>query len=362
MYKSMKAIARCQPIVIAHRGASGLRPEHTLAAYQLAIEQGADFIEPDLVPTRDGILVARHENAIAILDSNGNINRTNTTTDVFEYPQFRDRLTTKIIDGQAITGWFTEDFTLAELKTINAIERLPELRGTQCDRDKLKILTLEEIINLVKQTERDTGKKIGIYPETKHPTYFAKEGKKLDGTSISLSIEKLLVDTLVANNFTNPEQVFIQSFEVSNLQALKHSIMPKARVDLPLIQLIHNTGSPYDQKIINSNFTYQTLITPQRLNQISTYAAGIGVAKNLIIPVDNNNNLLSPTSLIEDAHFSELLVHTYTLRNENIFLANDYQGNPELEYQRLIELGVDGFFTDFPATGVKAISYSITRD
>jgi glycerophosphoryl diester phosphodiesterase len=345
------------PLIIAHRGASGLRPEHTLAAYRLAIAQGADFIEPDLVPTKDGILVARHENALAILDSDGSINRSNTTTDVFKYPQFQDRLTTKIIDSQTITGWFTEDFTLAELKTINAIQRLPELRGTKYDHHQLKIPTLVEIINLVQQVEQATGKKIGIYPETKHPTYFAKEGKKIDGTLINLSIEKLLIDTLIAQNFTNPKQIFIQSFEINNLQALKYSIMPEAEVDLPLIQLINNTGSPYDQQILNKNLTYQELITPQGLTQIANYAVGIGVDKNLIMPVDKHNNLLSPTYLIQDTHQAGLLVHAYTFRNENIFLANDYQNKAELEYQQLIELGIDGFFTDFPATAKTIISY-----
>ncbi|AFZ33740.1 glycerophosphoryl diester phosphodiesterase [Stanieria cyanosphaera PCC 7437] len=353
----MNKFSYSKPIIIAHRGASGLRPEHTLAAYQLAIEQGADFIEPDLVPTKDGILVARHENALAILHSDGSINRTNTTTDVFKYPQFQNRLTTKIIDGQTITGWFTEDFTLAELKTINAIQRLPELRGTEYDDHQLKIPTLVEIINLVQQVEQATGKKIGIYPETKHPTYFAEEGKKIDGTLINLSIERLLIDTLTAQNFTNPEQIFIQSFEVNNLRALKYSIMPEAGVDLPLIQLINSTGLPYDQQISDNNLTYQDLITPQGLTQIVNYAVGIGVAKNLIMSVDQHNNLLSPTSLIKDAHQAGLLVHAYTLRNENIFLANDYQNKPELEYQQLIELGIDGFFTDFPATAKTVTNY-----
>lgn len=351
----MNQFLSTKPIIIAHRGASGLRPEHTLTAYQLAIEQGADFIEPDLVPTKDGVLIARHENAIAILDSDGSINRTSTTTDVFKYSQFQDRLTTKIIDGQTITGWFSEDFTLAELKTINAIQRLPELRGTQYDH-QLKIPTLREIIDLVKQVEQTTGKKIGIYPETKHPTYFSQEGKKLDGSPINLSIEKLLINTLVQQNFINPKRVFIQSFEISNLQALKNSIMPEAGIDLPLIQLISDTGSPYNQQIQNNNLTYQKMITPQGLKQIATYATGIGVAKNLILPLDRQNNLLTSTSLIQDAHQAGLLVHAYTLRNENIFLPKDYQNRPELEYQALIKLGIDGFFTDFPDMGSKAIA------
>ncbi|MEA5519782.1 glycerophosphodiester phosphodiesterase family protein [Limnoraphis robusta Tam1] len=340
-----------EPIVIGHRGASGERPEHTLEAYKLAIEQGADFIEPDLVSTKDGVLVARHENEIS------------GTTDVSERPEFADRFATKIIDGQEISGWFTEDFTLEELKTLNAKERIPELRGTDFDNDGLKVPTLAEVIDLVKQVEAETGKQIGIYPETKHPTYF---------DSIDLSLEEPLINTLVENEFTDPNRIFIQSFEVGNLQDLHNTIMPEAGVDIPLVQLIGGGGAPYDFIENGDGRTYNDLITPEGLAEIATYADGIGPSKRRIIPavtVDNDANgepddldgdgqitdadrvLGEATSLIDEAHDAGLLVHPYTLRNESVFLASDYNGNPEVEYEQFIQLGADGFFTDFPLTG-----------
>ncbi|MDJ0733020.1 MAG: glycerophosphodiester phosphodiesterase family protein [Nostocaceae cyanobacterium] len=348
------------PIVIGHRGASGERPEHTLAAYKLAIEQGTDFIEPDLVATKDGILVARHENEIS------------RTTDVAERPEFADRQTTKIIDGKEVTGWFTEDFTLTELKTLNARERLPQLRSTEFDNDGLKIPTLSEIIDLVKQVEAETGKKIGIYPETKHPTFFASEGIGLDGEKININLGEKLIETLVAEEFTDPERIYIQSFEVGNLKELNDTIMPNAGVDIPLVQLIGGGGSPYDLAASGDTRTYDDLSTPEGLTEIATYADGIGPSKRRIIPATTVNEnrdaqandvngdgsisdadrvLGEPTSLIEDAHAAGLLVHPYTLRDEGFYLANDYNGNAVREYEQLIELGADGFFTDFPLTG-----------
>lgn len=335
------------PIVIAHRGASGDRPEHTLEAYQRAIAQGADFIEPDLVVSRDGALIARHENAIAAIDAqSGEV--IEATTDVAERSEFADRLTTKTIDGTTITGWFAEDFTLAELKMLNAKERLPELRGTQYDGKGLKIPTLEEIIDLV-QAESKTGRRVGIYPETKHPTYFACEGTFQDGTPINLSLGQLLIETLTAVDFIDPGRIFIQSFETGNLKELRQAIMPEAGIDLPLIQLIGDRGSPYDLTT-SDNRTYADLGTPEGLAEIATYAQGIGPSKRLVLPIDNNA-LLEPTALIRDAHQAGLLVHVYTLRNEAVFLARDYNGNPEAEVRQFIELGVDGYFTDFPRTG-----------
>jgi glycerophosphoryl diester phosphodiesterase len=362
------------PIVIGHRGASGYRPEHTLAAYKLAIADGADFIEPDLVATKDKILIARHENALAILNADGSINRTDTSTDIAERPEFADRLTTKVIDGRTIRGWFTEDLTLAEIKTLKAIERLPDLRGTQYDNDNLQVPTLTEIIDLVKQVEQEIGRKIGIYPETKHPTYFATEGKLLDGTtSINTNLGELLVNTLVANNFTDPKRVFIQSFEVGNLQELNNVLMPAANIDLPLVQLFGGaTQRPYDFVVSGDSRTYGNLATPAGLADIAEYASGIGPSKRLIIPattVDNDGNgqpddlngdgvinesdrvLGTPTTLVKDAHNAGLLVHPYTFRNEDVFLAFDYNGDPKKEYEQFIELGVDGYFTDFPDTG-----------
>ncbi|MBK1987218.1 esterase-like activity of phytase family protein [Sphaerospermopsis aphanizomenoides BCCUSP55] len=362
------------PLVIGHRGASGSRPEHTLESYKLAIADGADFIEPDLVATKDGILIARHENALAILNDDGSVNRTDTSTDIADRPEFADRKTTKVVDGRTITGWFTEDLTLAEIKTLKAIERLPDLRGTEYDNDNLEVPTLTEIIELVKQVEAETGRKIGIYPETKHPTYFATEGTLLDGTTkININLGELLVETLVANDFTDPTRIFIQSFEVGNLQELNDVLMPGASIDLPLIQLFGGaTQKPYDFVVSGDSRTYGDLTTPAELANITEYAAGIGPSKRLIVPsstVDNNGDgqaddlngdgtineadrvLGIPTTLVEDAHDAGLLVHAYTFRNEDVFLASDYNGDPKSEYEQFIELGIDGYFTDFPSTG-----------
>lgn len=360
------------PIVIGHRGASGERPEHTLEAYKLAIERGADFIEPDLVATKDGILVARHENAIAIINPvTGAL--IESTTDVVNRPEFADRLTTKVIDEITITGWFTEDFTLEELKTLNAVERLPNLRSTEFDDDGFKVPTLAEVIDLVKQVENETGRKIGIYPETKHPTYFATEGTLLDGTPININLGKELVDTLVANDFTDPERIFIQSFEVGNLRELNDVLMPQAGIDIPLIQLYGGaTERPYDFIVSGDSRTYGNLTSPEELENVNDYAAGIGPSKRLIVPAqtvdrdgdgqpddlngdgaisDGDRVLGTPTSLVQDAHAANLLVHPYTFRSESFFLASDYNGNPELEYRQFIQLGVDGYFSDFPGTG-----------
>ncbi len=340
------------PIVIGHRGASGDLPEHTLEAYQLAIAQGADFIEPDLVATKDGFLIARHENALAVLNADGSINNTETSTDVHTRPEFANRLTTKTIDGRQVRGWFSEDFTLTEIKTLNAQERLPQLRGTRFNDRSLKVPTLEEVIDLVKQVETQTGRKIGIYPETKHPTFFATEGRKLDGTPININLGQKLVDTLVAKSFTDPSRVFIQSFEVGNLKELKNTIMPAKGVNLPLVQLLGGaTGRPYDFVVSGDSRTYGNLATPTGLAEIATYASGIGPNKRLVVPTDANGNLQAPTQLIQNAHNAGLLVHIYTLRDEGVFLAPNYNGNPEAEVKQFIELGVDGFFTDFPRTG-----------
>ena len=352
------------PIVIGHRGASGERPEHTLEAYKAAIAAGADFIEGgDLVVTKDGVLIARHEPMLAVVNADGSINNTNTSTDIYKHPEFADRKTTKVLDGVSVTGWFAEDFTLAEIKTLSAIERLPALRGTKYDNDGLKIPTLEEIIDLVQQYEKETGKKIGLYPETKHPTYFADKG---------FNTSQLLIDTLVKKGFTDPTRVFIQSFEVSNLKELNDVIMPKAGIDLPLIQLLGNSGAPYDFIAKGDSRTYADLLKPAGLADIAKYATGIGPDKRSIVPastVDRNGDgkpddlngdnqisdadrvLGTPTSLIQNAHSAGLLVHLYTLRNDSFFLASDYQNNPINEFKQFIDLGVDGFFTDFPGTG-----------
>jgi glycerophosphoryl diester phosphodiesterase len=331
-----------EPIVMGHRGASGYRPEHTLAAYQLAIDMGADYIEPDLVSTRDGVLVARHENEIS------------GTTDVAMHPEFAGRRVTKVIDGVNVTGWFTEDFTLAELKTLRARERLPDLRpgNTQFD-GMFEIPTLEEVIQLVQGQSPGRGRDVGIYPETKHPTYF---------DSIGLSMEEPLVSLLHRYGYKGKNaRVFIQSFEVSNLKDLNR--MTK----LPLVQLADAAGRPYDFVVAGDPRTYRDMVTPQGLADIARYADGLGPNKALLIPRDSNNRLLSPTTVVRDAHRVGLEVHPWTFRSESNFLPADFQvGNPAdptflrqhgdaiAEDRLFLSLGIDGFFTDFPDTGVAA--------
>jgi glycerophosphoryl diester phosphodiesterase len=322
------------PIVIGHRGASGYRPEHTLAAYTLAIDMGADYIEPDLVSTKDHVLVARHENDIT------------ATTDVAAHPEFADRRTTKTIDGVSITGWFTEDFTLAELKTLRAKERLPDVRPANTAFDGLyQVPTFQEVIDLAKRA------RVGIYPETKHPTYFR---------SIGLPLEEPLVQALRANGYRGQNApVFIQSFEVGNLQRLNRM------TNVPLVQLIDATGKPYDFVVAGDPRTYADLATPAGLAEIATYADGIGPNKNLIVPRDAQNRLTSPTTLVADAHRAGLLVHPWTFRRENTFLPEDFrQGNPAspfylqatgdfpAELRLFYKLGVDGLFSDNPDVAV----------
>lgn len=354
-----------RPLIIGHRGASGLRPEHTLESYELAIEQGADFIEPDLVSTKDGVLIARHENAIAVRDlETGEISGTTNVADVFP-----DRETTKVIDGADITGWFTEDFTLQEIKQLKARERIPDIRpdSAQFD-DQFEIPTLQEVIDLAKQKSTETGRTIGIYPETKHPTYF---------DSIGLSLEEPLVDLLKANGYDKENSpVFIQSFEVGNLKQLNQLI------EVPLVQLLDAAdialdgtlveNQPYDFVVSGDERTYGDLRTPEGLAEIAEYADGIGPWKRMVVSVqssdlngdgaaddvngdssvdDADKTLTEPTSLVNDAHAAGLLVHPYTFRNEATYLASDYNSNPEQEFEQFFSLGIDGLFTDFPGTG-----------
>jgi hypothetical protein len=371
-YNKLNTLKGQAPIVIGHRGAAGERPEHTLASYQLAIDRGADFIEPDLVVTKDGVLIARHEPFLASLNADGTISG-DTTTDVYKRPEFADRQKTKLVDGSPVTGWFAEDFTLAEIKQIRVVERL-SFRN-QTFNGVYEIPTLDEVIAVVKKSEADTGKKIGIYPETKHPTYFTEK---------DFNTSQLLIDNLVKNKFTDPARVFIQSFEVGNLKDLKTNIMPTAGVNIPLTQLLDATdikldgglieSQPYDFVKSGDNRTYGDLRTPEGLKEIATYADGIGPWKRMIASVkgtDANNDgkaddingdgavndadktLVAPTTLITDAHQAGLLVHLYTLRNEPRYLAADYKGDPEAEVKQYIQLGVDGYFDDFPGTGDK---------
>jgi glycerophosphoryl diester phosphodiesterase len=342
-----RRVDRSEPIVIGHRGASGYLPEHTLAAYYVAIQQGADFIEPDLVITKDGVLVARHENEIG------------GTTDVAQRPEFASRRTTKTIDGVAIAGWFTEDFTLAELKTLRAKERIPATRPANTRFDGMfEVPTFEEVLALVTSVnenrrkladgkERRSVKLLGIYPETKHPTYFQQLG---------LALEEPLVKLLNRYGYNSPrDPVFIQSFETANLQKLAK--MTK----LSLVQLLDAAGKPYDFVVANDPRTYADLAKPAGLQQIAKYAQGIGANKNLIIP-RVQNFLGNPTTLVRDAHELGLIVHGWTFRGENTFLPMEFRSSSDPialgdlagEIKKFLEVGMDGFFTDHPDIGVRA--------
>jgi glycerophosphoryl diester phosphodiesterase len=319
------------PIIIAHRGASGYRPEHTLAAYELAIKLGADYIEPDLVSTKDGVLIARHENEIS------------ETTDIANHAEFAHRQTTKIVDGESKTGWFTEDFTLMELKTLRAKERIPGVRSLNTAYNGLwQIPTLQEIIDLAKSKSAQINRTIGIYPETKHPTYFK---------ALGLALEAPLLTTLAANGYQGANApVFIQSFEVSNLQYLAKN------TDLPLVQLLNDHGKPDDFVINGDRRTYADLATASGLRDIAKYAQAVGVNKNLVIPRDRAGKLGLATSLVRDAHAVGLQVHPWTFRNEDFFLPQDFLGNPQGEYELFFSLGIDGVFSDFPDTAVAVLT------
>ncbi len=313
------------PLVIGHRGACGYKPEHTLASYQLAIDMRADYIEPDLVMTKDKVLVARHENEIS------------GTTDAAE--KFPDRKATKKVDGQDITGWFVEDFTLKEIKTLRAKERL-DFRGHGEDL-KYEIPTFAEVIELVKKESAKQKRKIGIYPEVKHPSYFK---------SIGLPLEKAVVDELKRNGLNKKDSpVIIQSFELTSLKEIK-KLSP-----LPLVFLLDDPGVvPYDHVVAGDTRTYLQMLTPTELKKMKEVLYGIGPHKNYLIPVDKEGHLQSPTPLLKMAHEAGLKVHVYTFRSDKEFLPKDYEGNPEKEYHRFFELGVDGVFSDFPDHAVKA--------
>ncbi len=324
------SLAAAEVVVIAHRGASAERPEHTIAAYTEAIAEGADYIEPDLVMTRDRQLVARHENEIS------------GTTDVAARPQFEDRRTTKIIDGESVTGWFTEDFTLAELKTLRARERLPQLRPASARYDgQFDIPTFDEIIALAKSESQRVGRTIGVYPETKHPTYFR---------AIGLAIEPPLLAALARAGWTTAgSPVFIQSFEPGNLKELKRE------TGVRLIQLIESGRSA-------DGHSYDTMATPAGLAAVARYAYGVGPNKDRIIPRDVTGRLGRITPFVANAHAAGLKVHPWTFRPENYFLPTDFRqgempatrGDLEAEVRAFLRAGIDGLFTDLPAAAVAA--------
>ena len=330
------APAESRPLVIAHRGASGYRPEHTLAAYELGARMGADYVEPDLVSTKDGVLVARHENEIS------------TTTDVASRPEFAARRTTKTIDGAALTGWFTEDFTLAELRTLRAVERIPATRQRNTIYNgRYRVPTLQQVIRLTTRLSRELGRPIGIYPETKHPTYFR---------SIGLPLEGPLVRALRRNRLDDrADRVFVQSFETRNLQRLDR------RLDTRLVQLLGAPATqPYDEVVAGGTRTYAEIATPAGLREVARYAAGVGPSKDYIVPRDPAGRSLAPTSFVGDAHAAGLLVHPYTFRNENTFLPAELRSSPDpaaygyaiAEYRQFFALGIDGVFSDNPDTAL----------
>lgn len=327
------AMSAPAPQVIAHRGASGERPEHTAAAYRLAVEQGADFIEPDLVMTRDGQFVVRHENEIG------------GTTDVADRPEFAARRTAKIIDGQQITGWFTEDFTLAELKTLRARERLPLLRPTNAAHDgQDPILTFDEVVAIARAESVRTGRVIGVAPELKHPSYFA---------GLGLPMEDALVEALQRHDLTGADSaILIQCFEIGALQRLK------ARIDAPLLQLMSVSGGPADRP----DLTYAAMSRPEGLRAVAAYADAVGVETGLILPRDDVARSLPATSLVADAHAAGLRVVVWTFRAENLFLPLERRhGDAPADHGDLTgylkafyALGVDAVFSDFPDTAVAA--------
>lgn len=339
------------PTLIGHRGVPALRPEHTLASYTKAIDDGADIIEPDLVSTKDGVLVARHENAIAILNADGTVHE--ATTDIIDRPEFASRKATKIIDGNVVTGWFTEDLTLAELKTLRARERIPTIRPANVAYNgQFQVPTFQEVIELAKSKSIEKGRTIGVYPETKHPTYFK---------SIGLPLEKRLIDVLALNGWNSRDApVFIQSFEVANLKEIRG--MTTARI----IQLLSSGGRPYDFVAAGANEKrlYVDLVTPAGLKEVATYANGIGPSKDMVIRV-TSGTLATPTALVVNAKAAGLVTHIYTLRPENAFLPgslkkapttdNTARGDSIAEIQTFLQAGVHGFFTDDSAVGQEAI-------
>jgi glycerophosphoryl diester phosphodiesterase len=334
----MIPVAAPSPIVIAHRGASGYLPEHTLESYQLAIALGADFIEPDLVSTQDGVLIARHEPNLT------------DTTNVADLPEFSDRRCTKTIDGVTRTGFYAEDFTLAEIKRLRA--RQSHADRDQSDNDRFEIPTLQEIIELVQQAET-TGRIVGIYPETKHPSYFNELG---------LALEAPLINTLLENGFTDPKRVLIQSFEITNLKDQLPQLMAIAGIHLPLVQLFEEfSQQPYDFVVSGDDRTYGDLIHPDSLQDfVATYASAIGLWKRSFVLTKRVDLEIAPIEcltgevlpVIEAAHAAGLLVHVYTFRNEPHYLLKDYD-NPEAEYDQFFKLGIDGVFSDFPDTAVR---------
>ncbi|MFL5296188.1 MAG: glycerophosphodiester phosphodiesterase [Phenylobacterium sp.] len=323
---------RKKPLVIAHRGASGERPESTLMAFRLAIAEGADFIEPDLVATKDGHLVVRHENEIS------------QTTDIAARKDFENRRTTRQIQGQAVSGWFTEDFTLAELKTLRCRERLPKLRPESARFDGQETVpTYQEVIDLAKAESARLKRTIGTYPEMKHASYF---------TGVGLPLEPRLADILKKNGLAGASApVFIQCFDVLPLKTIM------TMVQTPRIQLMEPNGGPTD-----ATLRYRDMASPTGLKTIAAYANGVGCEWSMVLPTAPDGGLAPATALVGNAHAAGLAVHPWTVRAENAFLPPKLRkgtnpadfGDVDAVYKGLFAAGVDGLFSDFPALAVKA--------
>ncbi len=309
------------PIIIGHRGASGDRPEHTLESYALAVSVGADYVEPDLVSTRDGVLVARHENEIG------------GTTDVAA--KFPERRRTQVIDGDTITGWWTEDLTLAELKTLRARERIAS-RGHAFD-GQFEVPTFDEVLALVRRLGLERGRPVGVYPETKHAAHFRRIGLPLE--------EKLVASLARAGMNRRSAPVFIQSFEVGSLLRLR------PRTPVRLVQLVNVTAAPPDSAALS----FTTMRTPAGLRRVRRYADGIGAAKELILTATADGRVSTPSTLVRDAHAAGLLVHIWTIRSDAPFLPEMWRGDQAAELRAYRAAGVDGVFTDFPANAVQVL-------
>ncbi|KIF01223.1 glycerophosphodiester phosphodiesterase [Streptomyces sp. RSD-27] len=326
------------PLVIGHRGSSGYRPEHTLGSYQLALDLGADVIEQDLVPTKDGHLVCRHENEIG------------GTTDVADHPEFTGRRTTKTVDGVSVTGWFTEDFTLAELRTLRAKERIPAIRQRNTLYDgRWAVPTFEEVLRWADREGRRRGRRVWLHVETKHPTYFR---------GLGLGLEEPLAALLRRYGRDGRDAaVFLQSFEPSSIQRLSRL------VSAPRVVLLSAANTrPWDFETAKDPRTVADLVKPEGLTWIAGFAQGIGPTLDLIVPRDAEGRLATPTTLVRDAHARGLVLHPYTARNENSFLPAEYRkgtdptayGDAFGAFKRYFELGIDAIFTDNPDTGLLA--------
>ncbi|MFD0023246.1 glycerophosphodiester phosphodiesterase [Streptomyces sp. NPDC058382] len=326
------------PTVIGHRGTSGYRPEHTLGSYQLALDMGAHVIEQDLVPTKDGHLVCRHENDIT------------ATTDVSQHPEFANRRTTRTVDGVPLTGWFTEDFTLAELKTLRAVERIPGNRQRNTLYDgRWEIPTFEEVLQWAEREGRRRGKKVWLYVETKHPTYFR---------GLGLGLEERLVKLLRRYDRHRAQSpLILQSFEPTSIQRLAKLVAT------PGVVLLSDAGTqPWDFKANGDPRTTDDLVKPAGLKWISSFARGIGPTLDLIIPKDASGKLTAPTTLVRDAHAQGLVLHPYTMRNENTFLPADFRrgtdpnayGDAFGAFAAYFATGIDGIFSDNPDTALLA--------